>query len=504
MNDEVMINEQQLNRLASSSELAIANKQAAAAATAICGMIAITYIILLPQQLIPTGVGIVTIILALLPIVLSWVLYRMDHSHPLIKHVVGAGFGLLYLVLMFTAEGGVVYLYAIPLLVIVTVYHDVKFSIAVSGGCVLINAITVAMTMSKGGLSTDDITAYPMRVVLLAITAVMLVITTASATKFQKIRAARVSLEENKTQKLIDDILSVAGQMTDSISSISSQMSDLKESVDQTLENMDEVNSGSAESAEAVQNQLLKTEEIQDHINNVESSCSQIVDRVQETMQAVDDGKKYITQMDSLTNQVDEAGKNVQSALKDFQDTTAKMNSITDLITSVADQTSLLALNASIEAARAGEAGRGFAVVASEISDLAGQTTSAVDDINKLIENIRSQLGVMVDTIESLIKTGEEESACAAQTSESFAAISERVMNIRSHSDAMNSNVSNLASANAEIINSIQTISAITEEVTAHASNTYSSGEMNQKIVEKINGIVNELNSEAEILKSYS
>lgn len=504
MNDDVMINEQQLNKLASASELAIANKQAAAAATVICGMIALTYLILLPQHLIQTGIAVVTIILALVPIILSWVFYKKDHSHPAIKHVVGAGFGLLYIVLMFTASGGVIYLYAIPLLVIVTVYSDVKFSIAVSGGCVLINAITVAMTMSKGGLTEDDITALPMRVVLLAITAVMLVLTTGSATKFQKIRAARVSLEENKTKKLIDDILSVSGQMTGSISSISSQMSELKESVDQTLTNMDEVNSGSAESAEAVQNQLIKTEEIQDHINSVESSCGQIVERVQETMQAVDDGQKHITQMDSLTSQVDEAGKNVQSALKDFQDSTAQMNSITDLITSVADQTSLLALNASIEAARAGEAGRGFAVVASEISDLAGQTTSAVDDINKLIDSIRSQLGVMVDTIESLLKTGEEESACAAKTKESFSVISERVSNIRSHSDAMNSNVSNLASANAEIINSIQTISAITEEVTAHASNTYSSGELNQQIVEKINDIVNDLNSEAEVLKSYS
>ncbi|HAF26683.1 MAG TPA: hypothetical protein DCG85_05140 [Lachnospiraceae bacterium] len=67
----------------------------------------------------------------------------------------------------------------------------------------------------------------------------------------------------------------------------------------------------------------------------------------------------------------------------------------------------------------------------------------------------------------------------------------------------MNISVSNLAMANDEIVNSIQTISAITEEVTAHASNTYDSSEQNKQIVEHINTLVTELNADAEELKSY-
>nr|MCR5269316.1 chemotaxis protein [Lachnospiraceae bacterium] len=227
-------------------------------------------------------------------------------------------------------------------------------------------------------------------------------------------------------------------------------------------------------------------------------------DHVQETAAAVEEGQKNITQMDVLTAKVDEAGKNVQAALETFRETTSRMNSITELITNVADQTSLLALNASIEAARAGEAGRGFAVVATEISNLAGQTTHATEDINKLIENINSQLGTMVDTIEMLLKTGEEESVCASQTAESFSLISDNVFKIRSRSDAMNENVRNLSGANEEIVNSIQTISAITEEVTAHASTTYAGSEQNQQIVAQINDLVEGLNENATTLKSYT
>jgi methyl-accepting chemotaxis protein len=267
---------------------------------------------------------------------------------------------------------------------------------------------------------------------------------------------------------------------------------------------MDEVSTGTAESADAVQNQLIKTEEIQNHIDSVKQTTDTIMDHVEATAQAVEEGQKQITVMGHLTEQIDTAGKDVQAALATFSQTTSQMNSITELINNVADQTSLLALNASIEAARAGEAGRGFAVVATEISNLANQTSEATGDINRLIADINSQLGTMVDNIESLIKTGQEESECANKTADDFNLISQNVEDILSSSDGMKNSVSNLATANSEIVNSIQTISAITEEVTAHASTTYDSSEQNKQIVEHINNLVDDLNENAAELKSYT
>lgn len=69
------------------------------------------------------------------------------------------------------------------------------------------------------------------------------------------------------------------------------------------------------------------------------------------------------------------------------------------MITSVANQTSLPALNASIGAARAGEAGRGFAVVATEISGLANQTQSATVDITDVIRSVSDKLQAAAGTV---------------------------------------------------------------------------------------------------------
>ena len=178
------------------------------------------------------------------------------------------------------------------------------------------------------------------------------------------------------------------------------------------------------------------------------------------------------------------------------------MNSITDLITGVADQTSLLSLNASIEAARAGEAGRGFAVVASEISNLAAQTSEATDNISRLISDITSQIDDMVSTIKNLLSAGEKESKVATDTEQNFASIAQNIDEISTHSKKLSDTVSELAVANKTIVDSIQTISAITEEVSAHATETYNISENNQKIVDSVLNVVNTLENDAKKLKA--
>ncbi len=497
-------NEAEAKKLAAMSEFALANKTVAQMLTVICSIISVAYIAEVAKGSRTLLYVAITVILAMAPVVASWILYSANHATPILKYVAVIGYNLMYCYVLFTAANDLVFTYAIPMMIAYTLYGDKLLTIINGVIVVVANIISIIIPFMQGDVSKEKIVVFEIQGLLMIVMSIYFVWTSSRDMLFQRIRTARLSLEQHNTSELLDDVLTVSGRMTDSVKNITEEMHALQGSVQDTLSSMDQVSSGANESADAVQNQLAKTEEIQKHVTSVREAADTISEDVDATANEVEQGRISIHRMGDLTEEVHRSGRDVQAALSTFQESASKMNTITELINSVASQTSLLALNASIEAARAGEAGKGFAVVASEISNLAGQTTSATQDINELIESITSQLDTIVSTIDGLLEAGEEESKCAEETTENFDRIAEKVKEITDRTSEMANAVNKLSSANDEIVNSIQTISAITEEVNSHANETYASSEANQQIVTHINSLVDELNNDAEALKAHN
>ena len=142
---------------------------------------------------------------------------------------------------------------------------------------------------------------------------------------------------------------------------------------------MQEVSSGASETANAVQNQSLQTQAIQEKVDQVNAASQEISQNMQRTIEMVSEGN---SSMESLVQLVDISVANSEDAagkLNTLNQYMEKMNSIVELIGDITSQTSLLALNASIEAARAGDAGKGFSVVASEITGMAKDVKAKYD-----------------------------------------------------------------------------------------------------------------------------
>jgi methyl-accepting chemotaxis protein len=485
------------------SQQAYVNRTAIILFTVLTSIISVAYIVQFIKGEAGWGLFLPIEIFDLVPMILCWVVYRTNSDSQLIKHIIAVGYGLFYLILCLISTNTVlVFVYALPTVIMVSMFNDYKLSVTSGIGVsiiAIIHAVKFASMKEWEGGAVADLEIEVLIMIICSVFSIVVnrVITVINAENMDEITEAGTH-----TTKMLDEIMEVSGGIIDEVAIVSEKMTTLAASSEETLAAMQEIQTGTADTADSVQNQLYKTEEIQDQIDQVTEATGNIGDNVTVTDEACREGQNNIAKLMQQVQVSETAGAEVMKQVDQLKDATTKMQSIVELIQNVASQTSLLALNASIEAARAGEAGRGFAVVATEISNLSGQTQEATENISGLIASISDNVTEVVTALDSLIEGNKVQNESAHITQESFTKIVDSIGAIRDNSTNLSDIVGKLVSANHEIVESVQTISAITEEVSAHSNGTCQTTEHNERVVEEVLGIVEEMTKKAEQLKA--
>lgn len=447
------------------------------------------------------GYFVVFCIFALVPYAICLALYLKDRGSAYLKYAISGGYVVFYLFIIFTTVSPVAYVYALLIAVILVSYNDIKVSAAFMGVVSLGNIIQVAYSAVSGQLASEDMANVEIRVASVLLFMGYLMMATYVSKKCNDSQLKQVEEEKEHSAALMTEILGVAQKITDDIGVVSEKVGILEDTAGRTKDSMREVASGTNETVGSIQVQLEKTEQIQKTINSVKQASGMIVENVNETKAELDLSKKNMDELLRCVQVSNEANANVSKELLQLRGHTDRMQSIIDLINSIASQTSLLALNASIEAARAGDAGRGFAVVASEISNLADQTQGATGDITGLIGSISTELADVVKVIEDMLKVSENQNHAADETVKSFEKIAGKNDRVYAEAGKMNSLVHELNDANQAIVDGIQTISGVTEEVTAHSTETLKASEDNSAITQEVGRTIAGLNELADQLK---
>ena len=278
-----------------------------------------------------------------------------------------------------------------------------------------------------------------------------------------------------RLREVVDRIQKNSGILNSDSVKLNDVVSDTSSSVSNVVSAMDDVAHGATNQAETSSDLMANIEELSAKLDMITSH----IDELNETTKSVSDDAmdtKHI--MNELLGINEDTKNSVEAIVNQSRDTlnsVEEINSIVRAIEEITTQTNLLSLNASIEAARAGESGRGFAVVAGEIGALAQQSADSAKKISIIISNIVSQVEKSSALSDDLSKNASHQINKLADTQRTMETVLSGVEDISTNTDSIYSEVKSLMLIKDSISDSVETLSATSQENAAASQETSAS-----------------------------
>jgi methyl-accepting chemotaxis protein len=221
----------------------------------------------------------------------------------------------------------------------------------------------------------------------------------------------------NSFLQMLNNLQSMTKDIYDGINLLASSSSEILAATTQ-------VASGSNETASAISETTSTVEEVRQATQLSSQKASRVLESAQQISQVTQSGQMAVEDTINGMHEIQKQMENVANTIIRLSEQGQQIGNIIASVTDIADQSNLLAVNASIEAAKAGEHGTGFAVVAQEIKSLAQQSKQATIQVRNILSDIQKTTGSVVMATEQTsksIENGVKQSAQAGETIEKLA-----------------------------------------------------------------------------------
>lgn len=301
----------------------------------------------------------------------------------------------------------------------------------------------------------------------------------------QQTEKARKALEEAENARQAaenarrEGILAAAAHLESSAKIISAASGGLEKGVTQSEQ-------GAVRQADRISETATAMEEMNCTVLEVARNAGAAADVTASARAKAEDGAKLVSTMVKGMRQVEENSLTLKKGMGELGQHAQSISQIMGVISDIADQTNLLALNAAIEAARAGEAGRGFAVVADEVRKLAEKTQASTSDVSNAIKAIQQSAESSIRQVDTTTANITEVTVLAATAGSSLVEI---VSMVESAADQVRT-----------IATAAEEQSASSEEINRSISEVNAIATSNAEIMKKAALDVAELSEQARVL----
>ena len=312
----------------------------------------------------------------------------------------------------------------------------------------------------------------------------------------------QLGIEFNKMKKSLKELILQVSQAAEQVSASSEELTasaqQSAQASNQVAAEIAQVAQGSEKQLTDVDNTVAVVQQMSAGIQQVASNAGNVSAVADKAFQAGQDGKTTIEQVIAQMDSIGQGTVQVGDAIGKLSASSKQIGEIVGVISAIAAQTNLLALNAAIEAARAGEQGRGFAVVADEVRKLAEQSGDAAKLISSLIDENKQNIELAVEAMQNGNSEVKRGIAVVGSAGDGFAKIASLVQEVSAEVREISAAVEEMASGSEQMVESMndiekvskntvgetQTVSAATEEQSASMQEIASASQNLAKMAE--------------------
>ncbi|MGN0435816.1 MAG: methyl-accepting chemotaxis protein [Wujia sp.] len=303
-----------------------------------------------------------------------------------------------------------------------------------------------------------------------------------------------ISQLRNALIHVVTDIKAKSDHVMSAAQSLSTDAGETAKTMEQVENAVNDIAQGAASQAEETQKATENVILMGDMIEHTYDEVEKLLGRASEMNASTEKAKDVLKKLRKINDEADELINIIADQTNTTNQSALRISEATRLITSIAEETNLLSLNASIEAARAGEQGRGFGVVAAEIQKLAEQSNDSAllieEIISALLEDTAKAVGTMTE-VKNIMQTQTE---YVEQTDDAFNVIADEVKQSIDGMHAISEKTEQLENARNNVIYVVQSLTAIAEQNAASTEETSASAT-------EVTAIVDDISDKSDLMK---
>ncbi len=301
----------------------------------------------------------------------------------------------------------------------------------------------------------------------------------------------------DKLSEVIGDVISCGEELNKSGAELEEMSRNSERSSALVDSSVSEIAQGATTQAEDVETSTNEIAHLGDLMESMDADITELDETSMHMKQASDEAVEILNELSTSNEHMTDSVQKIANQITKTNDSVKEIEETVSLISSIADQTNLLSLNASIEAARAGDAGRGFAVVASEIQQLADQSNNSANTIFQVISNLIHDFKDTLQLMEEVEKATTEQNQKLAQTQKQFDIVKGGIVQSRDKTAVIKNAIGDCNRVRVTVSQIMMNLSAISEENAASTTETANA-------MQQLNSTISELLQESQKLLSIS